>query len=254
MAKQQCSHVILCFSTSFYWRTLPRLYGCRGTAVFLRGRVVILCVPMMWWHGMRSEGEVPQLSLRRGTQIRWSRFFCGKKSLATGVVCCRMKGWKALSVFFAPCLWGTKWPQTLHSTKTSAAFAASGNFFATAAKASASSCCFVLPRNKHKSLGWSCWETDMGDVSTPCFCLDFKGSHLSLWRWTAAVPASVVPFVSMANSTELDDEASPSDWWKMVSCFIWKLPHDLENKSKKWVPVWEIADKKNTFWPNSWGW
>ena len=60
----------------------------------------------------------------------------------------------------------------------------------------------------------------MGDVSTPCFCLDFKGSHLSLWRWTAAVPASVVPFVSMANSTELDDEASPSDWWKMVSCFI----------------------------------
>ena len=74
-------------------------------------------------------------------------------------------------MFFAPSLWGTEWPQTLRSTKTSAAFAASGNFFATAAKASgfshelsvfkgnnwsnnvASSCCFVVPRNKHKSLG-----------------------------------------------------------------------------------------------------
>jgi len=52
----------------------------------------------------------------------------------------------------------------LNSPFTSAAFAASGNFFATA------------------------------------------GSHLSLWRWTAAVPASVVPFVSIANSTELDVE------------------------------------------------
>eukprot|EP00434_Breviolum_minutum_P041172 symbB.v1.2.036622.t1/scaffold5204.1/size38591/1 len=56
--------------------------------------------------------------------------------------------------------------KSLNSPFTSAAFAASGNFFATA------------------------------------------GSHLSLWRWTAAVPASVVPFVSMANSTELDDEVS----------------------------------------------
>lgn len=84
------------------------------------------------------------------------------------------------------------------------------------------------------------------------FLFGFKGSHLSLWRWTAAVPASVVPFVSIANSTELDDEASPSDWWKMVSCFIWKLPHDLmtlKTKVKNGFRIGKSPTKKTLFDP-----
>ena len=50
-------------------------------------------------------------------------------------------------------------------------------------------------------------ENRHGRCFNSMFLFGFKGSHLSLWRWTAAVPALSAPFVSIANYTELDDEA-----------------------------------------------
>ena len=50
-------------------------------------------------------------------------------------------------------------------------------------------------------------ENRHGRCFNSMFPFGFKGSHLSLWRWTAAVPALSAPFVSIANYTELDDEA-----------------------------------------------
>ncbi len=105
LGKTQCFHVILCYFQcfNFVWRTLPRLHGCRGTAVFLRGRGISFVFLWCDGSGMRSEGEVPQLYLRRGHRC----FTIFKESPATGDVfpcLSRDVGWRAerLWVFCPP--------------------------------------------------------------------------------------------------------------------------------------------------------